>query len=40
MKAIVIVTLFVGILALDPPIFPDQYQIRFNETAKIGPLSG
>lgn len=31
MKSLLLVAiLFVGILALDPPIFPDKYQVRFN----------
>ena len=23
-----------------PPVFPDQYEMAFNETASIGPLKG
>lgn len=36
MKSIICLTLLaVGILAIDPPIFPDKYEVKFNETAKI-----
>lgn len=26
--------------SLTPPVFPDQYEVAFNESAAIGPLSG
>lgn len=41
MNRIIILSLvFTVIFAIDPPIFPDKYEVKFNETAQIGPLSG
>lgn len=41
MNRIIVFLLFAGaIMALDPPLYPPQFEVKFNETASIGPISG
>ncbi len=33
-KTFILVLVFAVVIAIDPPIFPEKYQIKFNETTK------
>ena len=39
-KTVLFAFLIIAVISLDPPIFPEKYEVKFNETAKIGPSSG